>query len=110
MVSAQADRSLYYRYTTPPHCHRENPNFIGARNGRHLFCFFMWSVFAAMPTELFKFQTVLESLFVLSGKIVDLFTLRALQFDEVILRHKLAVLLSLLVNSKLFVGGAENRI
>ncbi|OGY46727.1 MAG: hypothetical protein A3A24_00050 [Candidatus Buchananbacteria bacterium RIFCSPLOWO2_01_FULL_46_12] len=70
----------------------------------------MWSVFAAMPTELFKFQTVLESLFVLSGKIVDLFTLRALQFDEVILRHKLAVLLSLLVNSKLFVGGAENRI
>jgi hypothetical protein len=48
----------------------------------------MRGVLAALLAEFGEFQPVLESLFILTRKIIDLFTDRALHLDHVVLAHR----------------------
>ena len=51
--------------------------------------FFVGGVLAAGCAELVELKTVLEDFFVLVRAVIKLFASRALEFDEVILRHNL---------------------
>ena len=49
----------------------------------------MWFVLLAPLTELFKFKTILDLFLVLFAVIPNALALSTLEFDEIILRHKI---------------------